>query len=355
MKANLFISSSVEGLPIANAIQQNLERDCNPTVWDQGIFQLSSSALDGLLAALKTHQFAIFVFTPDDVVKIRENTTLVARDNIVFEFGLFFGGLGKERVYYIKPRNVDLHIPTDLLGINSGSYDPDREDQNLQAALGPFCNQVREKLKAFLYESLDDLQNETKEVKRLAVERPKFWEYLFLAELIETRLKPLEQDYLDLEKGSVFQQTVIMDFDDSKKFMLASFKDIMKLIEWMGNLVTKEIKEAMGPPGVTAKVFDMKKTADNFLKASKELLAWEYRLQGLEVVEDFKEILEIMKGWTSVYFKMLFSIPRHYKEAIKMQIEGTLPEGYKADLSIPLPPGLEKVTEILRVLTSQND
>ncbi|MFS1985957.1 hypothetical protein BCU00_019600 [Vibrio breoganii] len=38
-------------------------------------------------------------------------------------------------------------MPTDLLGITPGVYDDQRSDNNLQAALGPFCYQVRKQLK----------------------------------------------------------------------------------------------------------------------------------------------------------------------------------------------------------------
>jgi len=49
MKPRIFIGSSSEKLEIAYAIQQNIEHDAQPTVWTQGIFQLSNSTLDSLL------------------------------------------------------------------------------------------------------------------------------------------------------------------------------------------------------------------------------------------------------------------------------------------------------------------
>src|SRR5207253_1882364 len=37
----------------------------------------------------------------------------------------------------------DLRIPTDLAGITPGKFNPERNDGNLVAALGPFCSDVR--------------------------------------------------------------------------------------------------------------------------------------------------------------------------------------------------------------------
>src|SRR5262245_19770517 len=155
MKPRIFIGSSVESLPIAYLLQQNLEYDANVTVWNQGVFQLSSTALDDLLKSLNDFDYGIFVFNPDDVGKIRNTDFTIVQDNVIFELSLFFGKLGKEKVFYLIPKGeLNLRLPSDLLGITPGTYDNMREDGNLQAALGPFCNQVRLKIKDFIYESI---------------------------------------------------------------------------------------------------------------------------------------------------------------------------------------------------------
>lgn len=40
-----------------------------------------------------------------------------------------------------------MHIPTDLLGVTPGKYDPNRDDKSFQAATGPACNQMRNQIK----------------------------------------------------------------------------------------------------------------------------------------------------------------------------------------------------------------
>jgi predicted nucleotide-binding protein len=71
MKARVFIGSSSEQVDTAYAIQRNLERTCDTTVWDQGVFALTSTVLDDLVEALDRTDFGVFVFGPDDIVTIR--------------------------------------------------------------------------------------------------------------------------------------------------------------------------------------------------------------------------------------------------------------------------------------------
>lgn len=140
----LFIGSSIEGLGTAYAIQQALEYDADPTVWSQSLFQPSQNVLAELVKNLPRFDFAAFVFSPDDTLKLRGTEFLSVRDNVIFELGLFMGALGPSRCFYLVPRNVPaLHLPSDLAGINALTYNASRSDGNLLAALGPACNEIR--------------------------------------------------------------------------------------------------------------------------------------------------------------------------------------------------------------------
>lgn len=165
MKPRIFIGSSREGLNVAYAIQQNLTHDAEPTVWDQGIFELSRTTIESLARAVDDYDFGIFVFSPDDEIKMREINSNSIRDNVIFEFGLFTGRLGRDRVFFVKPDGCDMHLPTDLLGITPGIYNPKREDGLLQAATGPACNQIREAIKKLPIISSEDAKNESDESK----------------------------------------------------------------------------------------------------------------------------------------------------------------------------------------------
>lgn len=145
-KPRIFIGSSVESLPIADAIAENLEFDAEVTIWRSGTFKLSNNALDDLITKSKSVDFSIFIFSPDDVAMIRSREVATVRDNVVFELGLFIGSIGKERCFIVKPRDTDLHFPSDLLGITPTDYDPNRSDNDLTSSLTYAATQIKREL-----------------------------------------------------------------------------------------------------------------------------------------------------------------------------------------------------------------
>ena len=143
---SLFIGSSTEGLPVAEALQTLLQYDLDVTIWSQGVFRLSQSYLDSLLDAISATDFAVLVLTPDDVTTSRQDEFLTPRDNVLFELGLFMGRLGRDRSFFVYDRTSSIKLPSDLLGISGATYSP-RADGNLEPALGPVATAIKKAVK----------------------------------------------------------------------------------------------------------------------------------------------------------------------------------------------------------------
>lgn len=141
----MFIGSATEHLGLAHAVQANLDRYVEATVWDQRVFPISAYPVDALLQRLGQSDFGIFVLAPSDLAVIRGEQVQVPRDNVVFELGMFVGRLGRSRAFVVVPREREhLWLPSDLKGLIPGDYDASRKDGNFQAALSPVCDQIRE-------------------------------------------------------------------------------------------------------------------------------------------------------------------------------------------------------------------
>lgn len=145
LRPSVFIGSSTEGLRIAKYIQVLLDHTCEATIWSQGIFGLGEGTLESLVLAVEKFDFAILVLTPDDMTTSREKEVQSPRDNVLFELGLFVGGIGRERTFIVYDRDKEIKIPTDLAGITAATF-REYKDGNLEAALGSCCTKIEERI-----------------------------------------------------------------------------------------------------------------------------------------------------------------------------------------------------------------
>lgn len=142
-KPRLFIASSAEKLKVADAFNVNLDHEFEVTIWKNGTFELSSVTINSVVEKSSAVDFALFVFAPDDEALIREEHKNVVRDNVLFELGLFIGAIGLSRCFIVKPRGVELRLPTDLLGVTMTDYDASRSDGDLESATNLACVQIK--------------------------------------------------------------------------------------------------------------------------------------------------------------------------------------------------------------------
>lgn len=120
MKKRLFIGSSSEEIETAKTVQKLLENDFdvviwNENLWDKSVFKLNNNFLQDLLKAPLKFDFGILIGSPDDKVEVRGKEYLQARDNILFELGLFIGRLGIQRCSFLV--HEDVKELSDLSGI----------------------------------------------------------------------------------------------------------------------------------------------------------------------------------------------------------------------------------------------
>lgn len=120
MKPRIFIGSSSEELHYATKVKRLLEPEFdvviwNDNLWEKSTFKLNNNFLNDLLKAPLKFDYGILIGTPDDQVTKRDKDVLQARDNILFEFGLFIGRMGIKKCCFLVKNEVD--IMSDLSGI----------------------------------------------------------------------------------------------------------------------------------------------------------------------------------------------------------------------------------------------
>ena len=119
-KSKIFIASSGRTLELAKALRSQLnENTCEGALWTEVSQKaVGKSILTMLKEAAKEYDFAVIILAKDDVMLTGAGDTLKlkARDNCVFEAGLFMGVIGQERCFLLS--SVDpSNLPSDLGGI----------------------------------------------------------------------------------------------------------------------------------------------------------------------------------------------------------------------------------------------
>lgn len=119
-KKKIFFGSSTEAADIMDEIAVSVATlNCTTLKWNSpsdGIFIPGNMTLDSLINTANEVDGAIFIFNADDKVwyhnDVAESTV---RDNVLFEYGLFMGALGKRNVAFVckdKPK-----LASDLAGV----------------------------------------------------------------------------------------------------------------------------------------------------------------------------------------------------------------------------------------------
>jgi hypothetical protein len=126
-------------------LQRALEGTADVRPWPKE-FQLTRAYIESLESLLDVSDFSVLVLTPDDRTTSRNTERLSPRDNVVFEMGLFFGRLGRERCFVLKPDNLDLKLPSDLLGIEAAQFP--KSAKASEDALAPACFRIGEAIRA---------------------------------------------------------------------------------------------------------------------------------------------------------------------------------------------------------------
>ena len=131
-KPTVFIGSSSAGLSTAQLVQAELSDVAKVIVWDDpSFFSLGTGTFEQLNKGGNEFDFAVLLFTPDDPVIQTGQPKFKPRDNVIFEFGLFTGLLGRDRAFVMRPVDQSVHLLSDLAGVTvaelklgpQGTYD----------------------------------------------------------------------------------------------------------------------------------------------------------------------------------------------------------------------------------------
>lgn len=119
-KSRIFIASSGRTLVLAEKLRDEMSTDfCEARLWsEESRLQPGLTIIEMLEGAAGQFDFAVIILAKDDVIIGGKDQTLKARDNCVFEAGLFVSAIGRKRCFLVNSVNQS-DLPSDLNGIIS--------------------------------------------------------------------------------------------------------------------------------------------------------------------------------------------------------------------------------------------
>jgi|GEM_PF-5102524 len=95
----IFIGSSKESLEVVREVSVIIESigHC-PKPWNKDTFTPTMHVFECLENTLNSVDAAVFIFNEDDIQWYRETKVTTVRDNVLLEYGLFCGALGRSNV-----------------------------------------------------------------------------------------------------------------------------------------------------------------------------------------------------------------------------------------------------------------
>jgi predicted nucleotide-binding protein len=149
----VFIGAASERDRLASALKGVLEQPPASVVartW-RDVFDETGhgkSTIDVLTEAASAYDFGVFLLSPEDVTSLRDRQVTTSRGNVVLEFGLFLGALGRTRTVAFVPDTYGTELPTDLAGVTMYTWVASDAEANPKSAVRTDGDSLRERIMA---------------------------------------------------------------------------------------------------------------------------------------------------------------------------------------------------------------
>lgn len=192
--------------------------------------------------------------------------------------------------------------------------------------------------------------NESSEAQRLAREKPKYWEFLLTAELLNTKLAEVRRQFERQKTGLAHVPTKPIGGREFIDWIQAKISDLLLMVEALKNQMPI-IQDSWGPLGKPGDVYKLKQSVDDFIQLCHELVEWEKDLRSTTPPEQARKLKDTMKGWTEGVLEEIERLPVELLRPFKDSPE---PKGKIEILLVIKPPSFDAFNTEIAVLKNSN-
>lgn len=152
LKPTVFVGCAYsEGsLKVARLLKEFLREDLDIKIWDEPeVFKLSTTTFENLIKVVEEYDFGIFIFSPEGELIRNNKLQFPVTGNVIFEFGLFLGYLGRNRTFVVQNKSNEEVGISDLSGMTVAKYSWDERngEDELREALSKVAEKILHEVK----------------------------------------------------------------------------------------------------------------------------------------------------------------------------------------------------------------
>lgn len=175
---------------------------------------------------------------------------------------------------------------------------------------------------------------------------------LHTAELLNSKLAPINKSFDELERDSVIQRKEHVNYKELFRFVRSSLATYQSLAAQFKNCLS-ELQAGFGPLGQAGNALEIKSAVDRLIQICRELLAWEYDLNGIIPPEGLETVKLLMKGWSKIFIDDINTIAPKTLQMVSDHKAGLPVTGIF--LTLRTPDGMEDIAEPFRQYIFDNN
>lgn len=169
---------------------------------------------------------------------------------------------------------------------------------------------LRKQLSYLFSESLDlrkrfygnnaDLSSLKSAALRLAIEKPRGWEWLLFAQILQDKIQSFSSKRLDVELGvSLGEPVVLNEIHEVASWVSSRFGWISRTITQLAKALNTGFVKAVGEPGEPGDIKRIIHLASRVAEGYEQLLDWKLQFLRVSVDEDFERLIRIASEYST--------------------------------------------------------
>jgi hypothetical protein len=190
--------------------------------------------------------------------------------------------------------------------------------------------------------------------RQLIADKPKYWEYLLIAELLRDKLEPIKRQWQMLEGGFCVKSITRIPEDQFLIWTIDRMTELQSFAKAVQKILSERLTDACGPPGRPGSPVEILRACTLLEEICLEALRWEERVRFAAIPELYDEIRTLFVGSGG---RFLMQVDRISGEIASLFSDDIKPGSYHINIVFDLPPNwnvqmsqaLDRIRQSLKV------